>query len=66
MSVTTREYVDAFWKLLDEILNAVLFLLIGIEVFALTFEASFVPGIVGGMLLALVAALLRSPYPCSC
>lgn len=70
MSVTTREYVDAFWKLLDEILNAVLFLLIGIEVFALTFEASFVPGIVGGMLLALggrfaavaVPVLLLKPF----
>ena len=70
MSVTTREYVDAFWKLLDEILNAVLFLLIGIEVFALTFEASFVPGIVGGTLLALggrfaavaVPLLLLKPF----
>ena len=70
MSVTTREHVEAFWKLLDEILNAVLFLLIGIEVFALTFEASFVPGIVGGMLLALggrfaavaVPVLLLKPF----
>ncbi len=35
MSATTREHVDAFWRLLDEILNAVLFLLIGLEVFAL-------------------------------
>ncbi len=35
MSDTTREHVDAFWQMLDEILNAVLFLLIGIEVFAL-------------------------------
>jgi CPA1 family monovalent cation:H+ antiporter len=31
-------HVDAFWRLIDEILNAVLFLLIGFEVFALTFE----------------------------
>jgi CPA1 family monovalent cation:H+ antiporter len=37
MSEETRKYVDAFWKLIDEILNAVLFLLIGIEVFAVTF-----------------------------
>ncbi len=34
MSETTREHVDAFWQMLDEILNAVLFLLLGIEVFA--------------------------------
>ena len=31
----TCDYVDAFWKLIDEILNAVLFLMIGLEVFAI-------------------------------
>lgn len=40
MSETTRRYLNAFWELIDEILNALLFLLIGIEVFAVTFEAS--------------------------
>ena len=35
MSETTRQHVDAFWRLVDEIMNAVLFLLIGLEVFAL-------------------------------
>lgn len=35
MTAKTREYVDSFWKLIDEILNAVLFLLIGFEVFAI-------------------------------
>jgi CPA1 family monovalent cation:H+ antiporter len=38
MSAQTRDYVDAFWKLIDEILNAVLFLMIGFEVFAVTFD----------------------------
>jgi len=38
MSEETRQYVDAFWKLVDEILNAVLFLMIGFEVFAVAFE----------------------------
>ena len=37
MSEKTRQHVDAFWRLIDEILNAVLFLLIGFEVFALSF-----------------------------
>jgi monovalent cation:H+ antiporter, CPA1 family len=37
MSEETREYLDAFWKLIDEILNAVLFLMIGIEVLAVAF-----------------------------
>jgi CPA1 family monovalent cation:H+ antiporter len=34
MSDTTREHVDAFWQMVDEILNAVLFLLLGLEVFS--------------------------------
>lgn len=31
MSDRTREHVDMFWKLLDEMLNAVLFLLLGLQ-----------------------------------
>ncbi|MCM5704720.1 cation:proton antiporter [Larsenimonas salina] len=31
MSDNTRRYVDGFWELIDEILNAVLFVLIGLE-----------------------------------
>ncbi len=41
MSDETRRYVDAFWKLVDEILNAVLFLMIGFEVFAVAFSADY-------------------------
>jgi CPA1 family monovalent cation:H+ antiporter len=37
MSDMTRMHVDAFWELIDEILNAILFLLIGLEVLAMTF-----------------------------
>ncbi|MCE0722580.1 cation:proton antiporter [Legionella resiliens] len=36
MSDKTRQHLDTFWELLDEILNAVLFLLIGLEVLVLT------------------------------
>ena len=31
VSAITREYLDKFWELIDEILNAILFLLIGFE-----------------------------------
>jgi CPA1 family monovalent cation:H+ antiporter len=34
MSDRTRGHVDAFWNMVDELLNAVLFLLLGLEVFA--------------------------------
>jgi CPA1 family monovalent cation:H+ antiporter len=36
MSASTRDHVEKFWSLLDEILNSLLFLAIGFEVFALT------------------------------
>lgn len=35
MSRTTREHLDMFWELLDEILNAILFVMIGLEMLAL-------------------------------
>ncbi|MCP9452357.1 MAG: sodium:proton antiporter [Nitrospira sp.] len=41
MSETTRERLDSFWELLDELLNAVLFVLIGLEVLALSFQRSY-------------------------
>ena len=37
MSEKTRGHLDTFWELVDEILNAVLFVLIGLEVLALVF-----------------------------
>jgi monovalent cation:H+ antiporter, CPA1 family len=40
MSDTTRANLDAFWELLDEILNALLFVLIGLEILVLTFSRS--------------------------
>ncbi|MGB7316737.1 MAG: sodium:proton antiporter [Planktotalea sp.] len=63
MSAQTREYVDAFWKLIDEILNAVLFLMIGFEVFAIAFEASFLVTGVMAIALALVARLAAVAIP---
>jgi CPA1 family monovalent cation:H+ antiporter len=37
MSDHSREHLDTFWELMDEILNAVLFVLIGLEVLVLQF-----------------------------
>jgi monovalent cation:H+ antiporter, CPA1 family len=41
MSDETQQYLFSFWTLVDEILNSVLFLLIGLEVLVLRFDASF-------------------------
>jgi len=38
MTKRTREHVDTFWELVDEILNVVLFLLIGLELLVLPIE----------------------------
>ena len=38
MSDRTREHLDMFWLLVDEILNAVLFVLIGLEVLVIPFD----------------------------
>ncbi|MHC4561824.1 MAG: cation:proton antiporter [Planctomycetota bacterium] len=49
MSATTRERMGNFWELIDELLNAVLFVLIGLEVLVLTLR--------WGVLLAGLAAV---------
>ncbi|MDW5378569.1 sodium:proton antiporter [Halomonas sp. HP20-15] len=41
MSETTRQYLDAFWELVDEILNTLLFVLIGLEVMLIPFETGY-------------------------
>jgi CPA1 family monovalent cation:H+ antiporter len=41
MSDITQRYLFGFWTLIDEILNAILFLLIGLEVLILRAEAAF-------------------------
>ena len=63
MSDQTRLYVDAFWKLVDEILNAVLFLLIGVEVFAIAFNAEYLTAGVAAIALTLFARLAAVAVP---
>ncbi|MFT6453072.1 MAG: CPA1 family monovalent cation:H+ antiporter [Halocynthiibacter sp.] len=63
MSEETRRYVDAFWKMIDEILNAVLFLLIGFEVFAVAFTMDTAFTGVAAIALALFARLAAVAVP---
>ncbi|WP_165742811.1 sodium:proton antiporter [Pseudoalteromonas sp. Z9A6] len=58
MSDKTRHYVDLFWELIDEILNAILFVLIGLEVVMIAFSSNLF--IAGGLtiLIALLARLI--------
>jgi CPA1 family monovalent cation:H+ antiporter len=51
MSDMTRRHLDMFWELVDEILNAVLFVLLGLELFVVDFTGT---GIAAGVVLILV------------
>ncbi|RYF69953.1 MAG: sodium:proton antiporter, partial [Cytophagaceae bacterium] len=42
MSHQTEEYVDKFWEIIDSILNAVLFVLIGLELLIIDIQLSYV------------------------
>ena len=52
MSEITREHLDTFWELIDEILNAVLFVLIGLEILIITFESQLL--VAGGISIVIV------------
>lgn len=54
MSDDTREHIDAFWELADELINALLFVLIGLEVLVIEFTS---PSL-GAALLAIPLVLL--------
>lgn len=57
MSDTVRDHLDTFWELVDEVLNAVLFVLLGLEVLVLTFTREyFIAGI------ALIPLLLMARF----
>lgn len=63
MSEQTRAYVSGFWELIDEILNAVLFLLIGFEVFAIVFDENILATAAAAIALALLARLVAVAVP---
>ncbi len=63
MSDTTREHLDMFWELIDEILNAILFVLIGLEVLVLTFTHQYLLAGVLVIPLILLSRLLAIGVP---
>jgi CPA1 family monovalent cation:H+ antiporter len=63
MSDTTRHHVDLFWELLDEILNAVLFVLIGMEVAVIHFAQDLFMAAVVTILITLLARWVTVGLP---
>ncbi len=63
MSDLTRRYIDLFWELIDEILNAVLFVLIGMEVVLVSFSAGTLVAAAAAIALTLSARALTVGVP---
>ncbi|MBC2652312.1 sodium:proton antiporter [Novosphingobium flavum] len=65
MSDTTRDYVHKFWDLIDDILNTVLFLLIGLEVVTVPRDTGLLVLGGGAIILSLAARSLSVLLPLS-
>ncbi len=63
MSDTTRLYVDMFWEMIDDILNAVLFVLIGMEVMLIAFSWSLFAAGLAMVIMTLIARALTVWVP---
>lgn len=56
MTQKTRQHLDSFWELIDEILNSVLFVLIGFELLLVSFSTSY---LFLGIIAILIVVLAR-------
>ena len=63
MSETTRDHLFKFWSLTDEVLNSILFLMIGFEVLALTFTGSIGLAMAAAIPIVLVARFIAVAVP---
>jgi CPA1 family monovalent cation:H+ antiporter len=63
MSDMTREHLDKFWELIDEVLNAVLFVLIGLEVMVISFSYSIAVAGVMAIFIVLAARFISVSVP---
>ena len=63
MSDETRTYLNGFWTVIDEVLNAVLFLLIGVEVFVVTLNFDTITAGVAAIGLSLIGRLMAVALP---
>ncbi|TAX22889.1 sodium:proton antiporter (plasmid) [Rhizobium leguminosarum] len=63
LSDMTQRYLFGFWTLVDQILNSVLFLLIGLEVLVLRYETSILPLALAAIPVALAARFASTIIP---
>ncbi|MCL4160495.1 UNVERIFIED_CONTAM: hypothetical protein GTU68_040969, partial [Idotea baltica] len=63
MSQVTEEHLEKFWELIDEILNAVLFLLIGFEILVIPFSQNLLLMVLAMIPLVLIGRTLAVSAP---
>jgi CPA1 family monovalent cation:H+ antiporter len=63
MSETTIDHLDRFWGLLDEFLNAALFVIIGVEVLVVTLDPRYLLAGAIAILIVLLARLVSVGVP---
>ena len=56
MSNITRDYTEKFWEITDEILNAILFILIGLQLVIISFQFNL---LIIGLIMAILLILVR-------
>ena len=56
MSDTTRDYLEKYWEVTDEILNAILFMLIGLELVSVKFQPMY---LIAGLVTATLLVVTR-------
>jgi CPA1 family monovalent cation:H+ antiporter len=66
MSEVTRDHLDKFWELMDEIMNAVLFVLIGLEIVVLTLTYDYILAGLCMIPLTLLARFISVGIPVAC
>ncbi len=66
MSKDTLNRLDTFWELLDELLNAILFVLIGLEFICLTFTIDTTLAAIGAIVVTIAARWISVAVPVGC
>lgn len=65
MSDQTKDYLNKFWELIDEILNALLFLLVGFEMVLLSFDMNYIGIGLCAIFVVLIGRFLSVSIPTS-
>lgn len=63
MTDVSRMHLDAFWEMIDEILNGILFVLIGLEILVLSFQRGYFGAALAAVPLILLARFLSLALP---